>query len=175
MGTKNYKTIKPVPQIDDMACWAASLEWWLKYMSPKLPVATQWDLMIDFKSETYYPEDINDPNFGGLSDSGMLNILNAPRFNLGTAYKSGPSMTYEFLSEKLKNGPVIIAFLDWVAAGGSPGETRLNHCNVVIKAKKTESGVVNLTVMEPRKGTFEKYRTISYYQQGDVILGWPKI
>lgn len=171
---KNYKSVKPVKQIDDMACWAASLEWWLKYMSPKHPVSEQVDLMAEFSEHTYYPEDIDDPNFGGLSDEGMLNILNAPRLNLGTAYKNGASVTFDYLSEKLKKGPVIVAFLDWIAAGATPGDTRLNHVNVVIKAKKYDNGIVNLTVMEPRNGTFEKYRTISYYQQGDVIIGWPK-
>lgn len=171
---KKYKSIKPVRQIDDMACWAASLEWWLKYMSPKYPISEQVDLMAEFSSQTYYPEDINDPNFGGLSDEGMLNILNAPRLNLGTAYKSGPTVTYDYLSEKLKKGPAIVAFLDWGATAATPGETRLNHVNVVIKAKKHDNGIVALTVMEPRTGTFESYRTISYYQAGDVIIGWSK-
>lgn len=172
--SKKYKSIKPVRQIDDMACWAASLEWWLKYMSPKYPVSSQLDLMAEFSSETYYPEDMDDPNFGGLSDSGMLNILNASRFNLGTAYKNGPSVTFEYLSEKLKNGPAIVAFLDWVACSATPGDTRLNHVNIVIKAKKHDNGIVQMTVMEPRTGTFEKYRTISYYQSGDMIIGWVK-
>ncbi len=171
---KNYKTVKPVKQVDDMACWAAALEWWLKYKSPDLPISIQWDLMTEFKDEIYYPEDDNDPSFGGLSDAGMLNILNASRFKLGTAYKNGASVTFEFLSEKLKKGPAIVAFLDLAAAGGSPGETRLNHVNVVIKAKKKDNGTVYLTVMEPRNGTFEKYRTVSYYQNGDVIIGWSK-
>lgn len=170
-----YKSIKPVKQFDDMACWAASLEWWLKYMSPKYPVSDQINLMAEFSSETYYPEDETDENFGGLSDASMLNILNAPRFNLGTAYKNGASVTYDFLKEKLKNGPAIVAFLDKGATSATtPAETRLNHVNIVIKAKKQDNGVIKMTVMEPRTGTFEKYRTITYYQHGDVIIGWVK-
>jgi hypothetical protein len=171
---KKYKSVRPVKQMDDMSCWAASLEWWLRYMSPKYPIATQLDLLSEFKSQTFYPEDENDPNFGGLTDAAMLNILNAPRLKLCTAYKNGPSVTYDYLRDKLKHGPAIIAYLDWVAAEGTPGNTRLNHVNVLIDVKKYDNGIVMMTVMEPRTGTFETYRTISYYQQGDVILGWKK-
>lgn len=171
---KNYKSINPVKQIDDMACWAASLEWWSKYMSPKQPISTQLDLMAEFSEHTYYPENENDPNFGGLSEEGLLNILNTPRLNLGTAYKNGASVTFDYLSEKLKNGPAIVAFLDGAAAGSNPGGTRLNHVNVIVKVKKNENGTVKVTAMEPRNGTFQKYRVISYYQNGDVIIGWSK-
>lgn len=163
---KYYRNVRPVPQTYPMSCWAASLEWWTRYMSPtRLVTMEQW-LIDEYRAFTANVSD-TDPNYGAMKADYMLTLLNEKHlFKMGTAYKSGYNLTPDYLNEKLAKGPVFISYYE-----GDPNVDG-GHCNVIINCKVTENtGLAMCRTMEPATGTFMK-KCLDHYYTGDVILGW---
>lgn len=166
---KDYNLIPAVWQFDPMACWAASMEWWLRYMSPNRTITTQFDLAKEFQKYTYLPEDDDadapDENFGGLTKDGLLKMIETKRFKMKHKSLSGVSLSSYYLGLKLKKSPVFISFYD-VTAGGY-------HANVLVKAVSDGRGNQSVTAMEPRTRVFMT-RPIIHYQQWNVVIGYAK-
>ena len=47
----NYRNVRPVGQMDEMACWAACLAWWLKALGNR-PRWSQEDILVKFVDMT---------------------------------------------------------------------------------------------------------------------------
>ena len=162
---KDFSTVPGVQQFDDMACWAACMEWWLRYMSPKRDITTQFDLVNEFRNDTYLPASESDPNFGGLSHEGMIKMIGKKRFHMKAKEMAGISLSSYYLNKKMKKSPVLITFYD-ITAGGY-------HANVLVDAASDGRGNQTVKCMEPRTGSFT-VRPIIHYQQSHIIMGYAK-
>lgn len=169
---KNYTTVNPVKQMDDMACWAASMQWWLSYMSPKRSVMNQLDIIAIPKiaKHTYYPEDSEtgnaDSNFGGLTKDGMKAMFNHPPFKMQYKKYGAGSLKMSSIKSRLKKSPVLIIYYDSTVGG--------YHANVIVSVDEIFWGLTeSVRTMEPRNPSFES-RFLSCYTSNEVYLGWAK-
>lgn len=170
MATKDYNTVSPVRQFDDMACWAASMEWWLAYMGGSRPVLNQYDIIdIDkVKDNSYYPEDTDtgnaDANFGGLTKAGMKALFDHKPFKMQYKRYGAGSLKLASLKKRLKKSPIVIMYYDSTVGG--------YHANVVVYAGDLLFGLTEGVVsMEPRNPSFES-RFLSWYTANEVFIGW---
>jgi hypothetical protein len=169
---KDYTTVAPVKQFDDMACWAASMEWWLRYMSPKRSIMTQIDIVAlpKLKAHTSMPEETvigSSANFGGLTAKGMKELFNHSPFRMKHKTYSVGELTLGTLVKRLKSGPAVIIYNDLTVGGF--------HANVIIHGLETVLGIQiqSVKAMDPSNGTFET-RFFSWYTRDEVTLAWPK-
>lgn len=162
---KDFSTVPATQQIDEMSCWAASMQWWLSYMSPTRPFDTQEQLLHEFRKHTFLPDDYDTENYGGLSKEGLIQMLKTTRFKMKHKEMAGISLSSHYLGKKLAKSPVIVSFYD-ITGGGY-------HVNVIVRAVSDGRGNQSISAMEPRTGGFLT-RTILHYQQGNVVLGYAK-
>jgi hypothetical protein len=168
MITKEYATVSPVKQFDDMACWAASLEWWLSYMGGSRPQMSQYDIIgiKSVKDKSYYPEDSDagnaDQNFGGLTKAGMKALFNYSPFKMQYKRYGAGSLKMSSLKKRLKKSPIMIMYYDSTVQG--------YHANVIVSINDlwvTET----ITTMEPRNPSFEG-RWLQQFTGDELYLGW---
>lgn len=162
----NYKSTPPVGQFDDMACWAACLEWWLRALGGGRPRWNQSDLFGRFENIA--------------EDDGTLNVLNfmgAVRNMPGLKLTCSLFPTNRHRGQRLPVGerPVLIGYRPPDDTGTAPN---MVHMNVVVAQS---SGRV--TVMEPfypfpgrdfhRTGVFTT-RNLGFFldNASDFMLGW---
>jgi hypothetical protein len=167
---RDYTTVSPVQQFDDMACWAASMEWWLNYMGGSRPQMTQYDIIQikKVKDNSYYPEDTDegnaDQNFGGLTKAGMKALFNYSPFKMQYKKYGAGALKLASLTKRLKKSPIVIMYYDATVQG--------YHANVVVKAEEVLWGLANgVTSMEPPNPSFES-RFLSWFTSGEVYIGW---
>lgn len=165
--TRDYNTVAPVTQFDEMACWAASMEWWLSYMSPTRPVMTQYDVIAIKKvaAETFYPEDYDTTNFGGLTKKGMDALFGHPPFKMQKKRYGIGNFSLLSIKKRISKSPLVIIYNDGVVGG--------YHANVIVSLNQLYGYDFSVTAMDPRTGTFEP-RFLSWYTSDELYIGWAK-
>lgn len=157
---KNYLHIPAIGQLDNTACWAASLKWW--YRATKSVYKSQKQLIGKYNYLT--------DEFGGMSIQGMERLIELNNMTK-QVFRQASQFTPDALWEHLKKGPVFVAFT----------ETAFNmqHVNVVWDL----AGVSNVTVkvMEPQatesadkltyRGEHQIKNFSEFNQLGTVIVG----
>jgi len=162
---KSYKHFSPVKQNFKMSCWAASLEWWTRFMSPAKSIQFQSSLIYDARDKGYSPNvEPLDDNYGGMEIQHIETVLKSAEFGMTTARMKCFEMTPEFINEKLAKGPVFISYYEPKVGGG--------HANIIINCKTKWDGSATMRVMEPDIPKYEKRHISYYYNDGDMILGW---
>jgi hypothetical protein len=164
--SKNYKQFSPVKQYFDMSCWAASLEWWSRYMSPQKTLKVQSSLIYEARDLGYSPNVAPlEPDYAALQIEHTETMLRRPDFaGMNAARVSSFDLTPTYLKEKLAKGPMFISYYDASVGGG--------HANIIINCKTKSTGISSVRVMEPRTGTFERRTIDFYYNDGETIIGW---
>ena len=162
--TKDYKQINPVAQIEPMSCWAASMEWWLRYMTPGIRTfRTQDEIAAITEIYKHIDYNIEGPGYGGLSEAGVIALCKV--FDLN--YKIFSALTLENIRTILVESmsPLLVIYND-INAGGY-------HANIIIKRFKTFGTPRGVIAMEPNGGSFQ-YRFIEYYNRGQLYLAYAK-
>jgi hypothetical protein len=159
MAKKNYRHISPVGQVDDKACWAACLKWWLKAArsinKSQTGLINKYNHLTDEWGALDYPE----MEFI-ITDNGMTKEV----------FQSASQFTPDALWRHLSKGPVYVAFTET--------SYNMKHVNVIYDMV----GISNVTVsvMEPQaeelpnlkyKGEHTIKRLSEFNQLGKVIVG----
>lgn len=164
--SKNYRNYSPVKQNFKMSCWAASLEWWTKYMSPTKSLQFQSALIYEAREKGYSPNvDPLDENYGGMEIQNIETILKrADLFGMSAARIKTFDLSPEYMNAKLAKGPMFISYYEASVGGG--------HANIIINCKTKSNGSASVRVMEPNTGQFLRRDIAYYYNDGDTIIGW---
>jgi hypothetical protein len=125
-----YRYISAVTQINDMACWAASLKWWYKAsMSINASQTKLWDR---YKAKA--------TQGGGLPDSDMKFLIGENGMHLHE-FSNASSFTYEKVRDLLMCGPIYTAFTEY--------GTNKKHVNVIYEISGSSTWA-DVRVMEPQ-------------------------
>ncbi len=129
MGSK-YRNISSVGQINDMACWAASLKWWYKAAMSITPSQTKlWDRY----------KHLREP-LGGMTDSGIKHIIRENAMML-VEYPDAKNFSVADAQWLVGYGPVFIAY--------TIGYNNKRHVNVIYEATGN-SDYAEVRAMEPQ-------------------------
>lgn len=107
-----YRQIAAVGQINDMACWAASLKWW--YKAAMSINASQTKLWERYKSRV--------TQLGGMPDNDMKFIINENGMQL-FEFPVATGFTFAKVRDLLMCGPIYTAFTEF--------GTNKRHVNVI--------------------------------------------
>jgi hypothetical protein len=159
MGSK-YRYINAVGQINNMACWAASLKWWYKAAMSIHPSQKKlWDHYKHLRD-----------SFGGMPDPAMKTIIRENAMTL-VEYANATNFGITDLQWLLSYGPVYIAFTE---AG-----TNRRHVNVIYEAWGNDD-YAEVRAMEPQardngdgtwKGEHQKKPINNYNLSGSIWAG----
>ncbi|MBK7709331.1 MAG: hypothetical protein IPN69_22230 [Acidobacteria bacterium] len=129
MGSK-YRQVQAVGQINDMACWAASLKWWYKAaMSINASQAKLWD----------HYKHLREP-LGGMTDSGMKHIIRENAMTL-IEYPDATNFQVGDAQWLVGYGPVFIAY--------TTSFSNKRHVNVIYEVSGDED-YAEVRAMEPQ-------------------------
>ncbi|HKX84195.1 MAG TPA: hypothetical protein VJL58_08250, partial [Pyrinomonadaceae bacterium] len=156
-----YRYIDAVGQYDENACWAASLEWWLK--------ATNLGNIYQDDVFEYYPS-FRDTN-GTITREGIQTLITDPQWYMSYDHVvSATTFSKSKVKQHLKSGPMYIGYWDQKVGG--------YHVNVIYAY-----GAGQVSVMEPMgekeqngPGYIGKHlkRKLSYYKfGGEIFIGSP--
>lgn len=163
-----YRTIPPVGQTDQYACWAACLTWWLKALQDGRPSWSQMQIIAEYDK---YCDDS-----GGFPPEKLLDVW--PKDNrLKISGGVFPTAAYRTGRLPLGEKPVMIGF-NYPTIGGS-------HMNVLFDYS-SQMNARNLTAMEPyfpypgqdgRRTGAMMDRTVDFYikDSRNIILFWPTV
>lgn len=129
MGTK-YSQFSAVGQINDMACWAASLKWW--YKAVKSISASQTKLWDRYKGMR--------DSHGGIPDAAMQHIINENGMVM-IPFSDARNFTAAELGDLLWFGPVYVAYTE--------SGTHKRHVNVIYELLGSDAWA-EVRVMEPQ-------------------------
>ncbi len=152
---------RAVAQFDATACWAASLEWWLRCMSQTRRVRNQLDLVNQFVQ--YWNSNEASPAYGTITGEGLGHILDDASINMEYVVKAAGTWDKPLVSQKLSISPVLIAYNE-LEVGGF-------HVNIIHSLNDTTTADVN--VMDPNRGRY-RTRSNSRFTSGNYVLGWAK-
>lgn len=125
-----YRNIPAVTQINDMACWAASLKWWYKAaMSINASQTKLWDR---YKARATQQ--------GGLPDADMKFLINENGMKLHE-FANAQNFTFDKVRDLLMCGPIFIAFTEL--------GTNKRHVNVIYEVSG-DSSWADVRAMEPQ-------------------------
>lgn len=125
-----YRNIPAVKQMNDMACWAASLKWWYKAaMSINASQTALWNRYSSRATQQ-----------GGMPDADMKFIIRENGMQL-VEFASASAFTYEKVSNLLMCGPIFIAFTEF-------GSSK-RHVNVIYEVSG-DSSWADVRAMEPQ-------------------------
>jgi len=132
-----YRNFSAVGQINDMACWAASLKWWYKTtMSINASQTTLYNLYKNLATDN-----------GGMTDEGMRHIIRQNGMELCGFY-SATNFTWESVKALLKCGPIYTAYTESQAELNG---TLKKHVNVIYEISG-DGPWADVRVMEPQAG-----------------------
>lgn len=130
MGSK-YRHIGAVGQINDMACWAASLKWWYKaVMSINASQKKLWD---------HYKQ-LREP-LGGMPDTAMKHIIRENAMML-IEFNNATTLASSDIRWLLGYSPIYIAYTE--------SGTQKRHVNVIYEISGDESSYCEVRAMEPQ-------------------------
>ncbi|MBL8181821.1 MAG: hypothetical protein JNL64_09465 [Blastocatellia bacterium] len=125
-----YRNIPAVRQINDMACWAASLKWW--YKAAYSINASQTKLWDRYKHRATQQ--------GGMPDADMKFIIRENGMFLHE-FPTASSFTFDKVRDLLMCGPIYIAFTEL--------GTNKRHVNVIYEVSG-DSSWADVRAMEPQ-------------------------
>ncbi len=126
----NYNHIAAVGQMNDMACWAASLKWWYKaVLSINASQTKLWDRYKGLRD-----------SLGGMTPTGIRRIISENAMFL-VEYQNASGFTIDEAKRLLGCGPIYIAFTE--------SGTQKRHVNVIYKATG-DSTYGEVHAMEPQ-------------------------
>lgn len=125
-----YRNIPAVTQINDMACWAASLKWW--YKAAMSINASQTKLWYRYKARATQQ--------GGLPDADMKFLINENGMKLHE-FANAQNFTFDKVRDLLMCGPIFIAFTEL--------GTNKRHVNVIYEVSG-DSSWADVRAMEPQ-------------------------
>lgn len=96
-----YRSISAVGQINNMACWAASLKWW--YKSAMAINASQTKLYDRYKHLATQQN--------GMTDAGIKHLIGENGMEL-LAYSNAAEFTWERVKGLLEYGPIYTAYTE---------------------------------------------------------------
>ena len=157
-NSANYPHV--VAQFDQTACWAASLEWWLRCMRNSRTVRNQLDLLNQFVA--YWNHDANSPEYGTITGENLGHILDDGSIRMSYVVKGFGNWDTALVNEKLAISPVFIGY----------NETEVNgfHANI-IHSLNTDPADVN--VMDPNGGRYRTRRHTSF-TTANYVLAWAR-
>lgn len=129
MGSR-YRYVGAVGQINEMACWAASMKWWYKAVLSITPSQTKlWDRYKGMRD-----------SFGGMPDYAMEHIIGE---NAMVVFKYSNPASFDASEVKslLRYGPLYVAYTE--------SGTHKKHVNVMYEIDG-ETAWANVRVMEPQ-------------------------
>lgn len=150
---------RAVAQFDQTACWAASLEWWLRCMHQSRTVRNQLDLVNQFVD--YWDHDESSPGYGTITGIGLGHIMADSSIRMNHVVRASGTWDGSFISGKLPVSPVLIAYNE-LEVGGF-------HVNIIHSLNDTETADVN--VMDPNRGRY-RTRSHSHFTSRNYVLGW---
>ncbi|MHC5536889.1 hypothetical protein ACYOEI_01285 [Singulisphaera rosea] len=170
--------IAPVQQMDPTCCWAASLEFWSRKMSPGRTVQTQLQLIKQYKS--YW--DVSSTSgqvpeqYGTITGGQLISIMNEARWRMDVTSFKGSQLKESLVSKMLKEGPFVLGYHDFTVGGG--------HANVILSIEAHLAPWADLTLgdlggtylvssMDPGTGVFTS-RYLEYYSLGNCYAGYPR-
>jgi hypothetical protein len=157
---KDYLSIAPVQQFDPTACWAAALQWWARAIGGRT-VVPQLNLLSIY---VRYWDSSGDPdtngNYGTISRSGLISVIDDPRWGMSASPMAGGHLTTALLNQKMRLGPVILGYYEPEVGG--------NHVVVAYGASER-----HVAVMNPDGARFRGLPVGHYAQSPEVILGIP--
>lgn len=172
--------VAPIGQIDDMACWAASLVWFSaamgggrpRYSSPRSGQTAiieefhrLWESASDATSST------TSSGYGAIPETGLITLLRRRRWGLRVENVTG--LTGDVLRTKMRLGPAILGYMDPTIGMG----------HVVVAFDVTSGGSVSS--MDPwlpgtpsagsfiHNGQFVE-RDIAFYNPKVRVIAWPR-
>jgi len=157
--SKDYLRIAPVAQFDPTSCWAAALEWWARAIGGRA-VVRQLDLLNIYVRYWDSRDPDNNPNYGTISRTGLISVLNDTRWGMVASPMPGAQLTTVLLNQKMRLGPVIIGYYE--------PEVQGNHVVVAYGASATY-----VAAMNPDGGHFRGRLVNHYASSPEVILGIP--
>jgi hypothetical protein len=166
---QSYTTVCPVQQFDDMACWAAAMEWWLTFMGGSRPQMSQYDITAikAVADKTFIPPDTDsgnaNPNFGGLTEDGMKALFNYSPFRMKYKRYSYGALKMSSLKKRLIKSPIVIIYYDSSVNGF--------HANVVVHIRELLAGLETIVAMEPRDPSFTD-RFLNWFKSDEVYIAW---
>ncbi len=156
----NYYHIPAEGQLDDKACWAACLKWWLtaakSINKPQRSIIDEYIHLTD--------------NYGTLQDASMGKFIELNGLKK-VVYEKARQFTSDELWKHLQKGPVYIAFTETSKDS--------KHVNVIHDIAGTVENPT-LTVMEPQakelpdlsyKGEHQIKPLSEFNRKGKVIIG----
>lgn len=160
MATR-YLAIPAEGQLDDMACWAACLKWWLKAV--KSINKTQRKIIDKYNYLT-------DP-WGAMNDSSIEFIIVDNKM-YPEVFTRATEFTAEVVRQRLNYGPLYVAYTE------TP--TRKKHVNVIYDIQGS-GGSARVKVMEPQVNTNSDWTFTGAHQlkslsdfnrRGSVYVGY---
>lgn len=110
---KNYRYVSAVGQINQMACWAASLKWWYRAaMSINPSQQKLYDLYKHLATQQ-----------GGMTDAGIRHVISQNGMEL-LEYDDAAEFTWDRVKGLLEYGPIYTAYTD-------TSRERKRHVNVI--------------------------------------------
>lgn len=162
MGSK-YRNLDAIGQINDMACWAASLTWWYQAAMSIFPSQQKlWD----------HYQHLREP-LGGMPDSGVKQIIRENAMML-IEYPTSSGMGIDELKWMLGYGPVYLAYTE--------SSSHKRHVNVIYEAKGDEN-YAEVRAMEPQahdkgngtwRGAHQKKPLSDFNMLGSIWAGVSK-
>lgn len=159
-----YRYIGAVGQINDMACWAASLKWWYKaVMSINASQTKLWD----------FYKHLREPQ-GGMPDNAIKQIIRENAMTL-IEFTNANALGSAELSWLLGYGPVYIAYTE--------SGTRKRHVNVIYEMTGDDSSYCEVRAMEPQasdkgdgtwKGLHQRKPINDFNMMGSIWAGVSK-
>jgi hypothetical protein len=146
---------RPVAQFDPTACWAASLEWWLRSMQPARTVVSQLDLINVFSA--YWNQE-DGPEYGTVSAENLVQIVGNERF--GMTYTVKRQFDKGFVKDKLTRSPVLLGYYEPEVSGF--------HA-VIIHSLNQNGANGDVNIMDPNGGRF-RTRGAWRFTQRDHLL-----
>jgi hypothetical protein len=147
---------RPVAQFDQTACWAASLDWWLKCMQPARTPISQYDIINAFNA--YWNHDEDSSEYGTVSAENLVRIVADDRFGLAYTVKS--QFDVPFIRNKLTRGPVLLGYYEPDVSGF--------HA-VVIHTAHPGSANGDVSIMDPNGGRFRSRGAWRFTQRNHLL------
>lgn len=158
MNSSNYP--RAVAQIDQTACWAAGLDWWLGSMSPGRSHTSQLNLINQFAQ--YWNHNEESPDYGTVTADNLVKIMASPTIRMQYIVKRG-TFDKSFIGEKLAISPVLIGYYETEVAGF--------HINIIHSLNPDGSANGDANVMDPNRGRYRS-RGGHRFTTRDYLLGW---
>src|ERR1041384_7718709 len=95
---------RAVAQFDATACWAAGLEWWVRWIAQIRRVRDQLNLVNEFRA--YWNTDEDSPEYGTVTGENLGHIMDSDSIKMAYVVKEAGTWDKPLVSQKLSLSPV---------------------------------------------------------------------